>query len=215
MRLFFLLLVLPIVGFCNIEKDDILKEFSLNMKEADIDGAFQSIDQWKELYPDDIHMAEVCRAFLLLLDEKLDQARFLFEAHLPEIPTQDGQLASQSQIAGLFYRILQMYENPLTLEALNSEARVVLCKKRSRFWKGKAILGMVTMAAGAVVAVVNPPLGWGMIISSIPMVAEGIENSEDYHEEIERRKSENRRTEAELDRTSYFYEPRNNGLIMV
>ncbi|QVL57349.1 MAG: hypothetical protein KFB93_08195 [Simkaniaceae bacterium] len=214
MRIFFLLLILPVIGFCSVEKDDILKEFSSNLVRADIDGALLSIEQWKDLYPDDIHMAEVCRAFLLLLDGKFNQARFLFETHFPEVPIRDDKLASQSQIASLFYRIFEAYETPLTLEASNSGARVFLCKERSRFWKGKAILGMVIMATGAVVAVVNPPVGWGMIVSSIPMVAEGIEDSEDYHEEIDRRKSENRRIEADLNRTSYFSEYTNDGLIV-
>jgi len=215
MRLFFFMLLLPMIGFCSFEKDDILKEFSSNLMREDIDGAFQAVGQWKELYPDDTHMAEVCRAFLLLLGGKPDQARFLFETHFPDVPVQNDQLASQSQVASLFYRILQGYENPLTLEALNSEARVFLCKERSRFWKGKAILGMVIMATGAVIAIVNPPLGVGMIVSSIPMVVEGIEDSEDYHEEIERRKSERLRTEAELNQTSIFCKPISTGLIMV
>ncbi|MBF5058720.1 hypothetical protein NEPTK9_000219 [Candidatus Neptunochlamydia vexilliferae] len=207
--------MLPALSFCCVEKDDILKEFSLNMSDADIDGAFYSIDQWKELYPDDVHMAEVCRAFLLLLDGKLDQARFLFEIHFPEVLIQDGQLASQSQVAGLFYQILETCDSPLTLDALGSEAKVSLCKKRSRFWKGKAILGMVVMATGVVVAAVNPPVGWGMIVSSIPMVMEGIENSEDYHEEMDRKRSERMRQEAELDRTSHFSKHNSMNLVMV
>ncbi|MCB1110211.1 MAG: hypothetical protein KDK64_04465 [Chlamydiia bacterium] len=214
MKRLFLILLLPIMGFCSVEKDDILKEFSSSLIEADISGAFRSVEQWGELYPEDIHMAEVCRAFLLLLDGKPEEARFLFETHFPEISIPDEQLASQSQIAGLFYRILETYETPLTLEILNSEARVFLCKERSRFWKLKACLGMVVMATGAVVAVVNPPIGAGMIVSSLPMVLEGIEDSEDYHEEIDRRKADRMRMEADLNRTSYFSECTNSGLIL-
>lgn len=86
---------------------------------ADIDGSFQSIEQWKELYPDDVHVAEVCKAFLLLLDGQLEQARFLFETHFPEIHIQNEQLASQGQIVSLFYQTLQICENPLSLEASN------------------------------------------------------------------------------------------------
>src|SRR3990167_7162705 len=210
MRLFFLILILPAIGFCSFEKEAILKEFSANLIKLDIDGAFQSIEHWKELYPDDIYTAEVCKAFILLLDGQPDEAKFLFEVNFPDMLVQDELFIARNQISNLFYQALNSYGNYLTLETSNSNAKIVLCKNRSRFWKGKAFLGVVLMGVGAVVAVVNPPIGLGLIVSSLPMALEGIEDSEDYHEEIDRRKNERKRFEGELDQTSYFSEDENN-----
>lgn len=77
--------------------------------------------------------------------------------------------------------------------------KIVLCKSRSRLWKLKAVTGMLITVSGCLVAPFNPPLGVGLIASGAPMMIQGIEDTLDEHDDIQRELDERRRMGAELD----------------
>lgn len=196
---FFLVLLLPCISlFCNISKARIIEEFSNNLISMDIESAHQSLNEWQETYVEDVSVTEVCRAFLFLLEENPKDARRCFEGNFFYLSEYDVSFTSLITIENLFFCCIDNIEKDVHPIGYRSNIpKIELCK--SRFWRLKSIVGMAITAAGCLVAPINPPLGAGLIASGAPMVIQGIEDTLDDHDDIQRKLDERRRMESELD----------------
>ena len=199
--------------FCSVPKSEIIEQFSDNLMGMDIDRSYQSLSEWQENYPEDSSQIGVCKAFLLLIDENTVEAKRCFENNFYNLKESDASILSLETVKKLFYCCLSLIEEDIhSVGCKSHNPKIMLCKSRSRLWKLKAITGMLITVSGCLVAPFNPPLGVGLIMSGAPMMIQGIEDTLDEHDDIQRELDERRRMGAELDteRSSNQLKPQNN-----
>lgn len=79
MKVLLFVLLVPVVVF-GAFREEIIEDFSVNLSNLDIFAAHQSLNYWENSYLEDKEAIDSCRAFLFLIENKLDEGRDLFES---------------------------------------------------------------------------------------------------------------------------------------
>lgn len=200
MKVLFFLLLAPVFVFGTF-KDEVIANFSTNLSRFDVSEAHRSLDCWETSYIEDKEIVDSCRAFIFLIEDKLDDAKSLFEASFFKLQQKNPAL---QQVADIFYHCLEYFEShSIYSQQINGmSARIFLCQKA---WKIKAVIGAVMVGVGGIVSCVAPGAGVGIITTGVGLIVDGTAESIDENDRIKELDAERRRQEEELNKTSYNY----------